>query len=940
MRREHPDQKHGDERAHEEHDGHREVEFQVSHAGRAYSLEVIPSSGFCKLVLAAVTLAWVGLALPGSARAAVPEAYHVAARVERDAGRVRGHLDVRVRLAPGEPSIRLWLYPDRLAVSPSAMEERSWRWIYPGEIDRGGITVDAVTVDGAVAASRREAAPVGSDRGRDVAGADLLVEVAPSPEARVVRLELDFEVRVPGRFGRMGRDDGRLSLAAPWYPLVVADDAYAHDVPHAIDLRLDDGALAAGDGRFGRRARITRRGAYVPVLAASALHDHVVEVEGVQVVLRSPDRMYVPPPPSVRGEEGLIDLSRVEVVAHVRDVAREVIRSARAFGVPVPARIVLQEMPSRTELAATAPGVVLYSDRLFQIIPLDQTLDFHRRALRRALFGHLAAPLAAVDAPADRGWATDLRAAALVDLDEARRHSGAETPQQLLSLLSFHPAVDQLLYAPQIAFEDAYFAVIEERDPFRDDPVRARRPLSRGRRILESARDVMDEDAVRRFVAMLVNAERSAREALAAAAPDRAARLEGWLAATGLAVNYRLGAIRSEPDGEGWRHRITVHRDGAERVEPVEVRVDDDRGNHVTAVWDGPGAPSEVEVRTPGPLTGVTIDPRFRLPQSPELADGHPRMDDATDLPWRPPILNGVLFNVLVSEGDFTGLLDFVLRRRYDLEHGIGLRAERTRAFTGGTLRYEHGVGDKAHTNRRIGRLSAALSFVRLHEFFGDADLGGWRTQLELLASVNTVRFALDPREGLWGAASVTGGVAVRDDGSLGWTFRAGARGGIAIPVSLVNTLVFVAGGGLTLGDALASELQGLGGASRLRGFESGELLGRGVIYGVAEWRWSAFRDLAINLAHLIWVREIQLAAFAGVGAVFDRTEAMTGRHDDAVGAADVGAGVRIHYEYGGVQPGVLSLDLGVPLTRGLVAQPGDPVRNPVAFYVGFDQYF
>ena len=62
-------------------------------------------------------------------------------------------------------------------------------------------------------------------------------------------------------------------------------------------------------------------------------------------------------------------------------------------------------------------------------------------------------------------------------------------------------------------------------------------------------------------------------------------------------------------------------------------------------------------------------------------------------------------------------------------------------------LRYEHGIGDKAHTNRRIGRLSATLSFVRLHEFFGDADLGGWRTQLELLASVNTVRFALDPRE-------------------------------------------------------------------------------------------------------------------------------------------------------------------------------------------------
>src|SRR5690606_5609882 len=126
-------------------------------------------------------------------------------------------------------------------------------------------------------------------------------------------------------------------------------------------------------------------------------------------------------------------------------------------------------------------------------------LEFHRRALRRALFRHLASPLGAIDPPADRGWAADLRAVVLVDLDEARRHSGAQTPQELLGLFAFHPAVDQLLYAPQIAFEDAYFAAIEERDPFRDDPVRARAPLSSGRRILESARDALSEEALARF---------------------------------------------------------------------------------------------------------------------------------------------------------------------------------------------------------------------------------------------------------------------------------------------------------------------------------------------------------------------------------------------------------------------------------------------------------
>jgi hypothetical protein len=197
-------------------------------------------------------------------------------------------------------------------------------------------------------------------------------------------------------------------------------------------------------------------------------------------------------------------------------------------------------------------------------------------------------------------------------------------------------------------------------------------------------------------------------------------------------------------------------------------------------------------------------------------------------------------------------------------------------------------------------------------------------------------------------------GIAFRDDGTLGLTARGGVRGGAVFPLGLVNAIAFVVGAGFTAGDALSSEMQSLGGSTGLRGFESGELLGRGVVYGVVEHRWTAFTDLAMNIAHLVWVREIQIALFAGAGVVFDRdipNWAVVGvgpggelipavRHDDALGAADVGVGVRVHYEYGGVQPGVISLDLGYPLTRALTARPGDPVRNPVGFYVGFDQYF
>ena len=126
---------------------------------------------------------------------------------------------------------------------------------------------------------------------------------------------------------------------------------------------------------------------------------------------------------------------------------------------------------------------------------------------------------------------------------------------------------------------------------------------------------------------------------------------------------------------------------------------------------------------------------------------------------------------------------------------------------------------------------------------------------------------------------------------------------------------------------------------SVLRGFESDELLGRGALYAVAEHRWTAVRDLAWNVAHLVWVRELQLAAFAGAGVVFD-----TPGDETIDGGVEVGGGIRIHYEYGGVQPGMLGVDVGMPISRqdARVLQDGVLVRTraPVGFYVSFDQYF
>src|SRR5690606_30043026 len=117
------------------------------------------------------------------------------------------------------------------------------RWIYPGEVDRGGIALSQVTVDGrAVEVPPPERRPTGDPRGRDVAGADVRVPIEPGP-AREIALRLRFDLEVPGRFGRVGRAEEVLALAGPWYPVVVDGDGWAFEAPHEVELEASDGTI-------------------------------------------------------------------------------------------------------------------------------------------------------------------------------------------------------------------------------------------------------------------------------------------------------------------------------------------------------------------------------------------------------------------------------------------------------------------------------------------------------------------------------------------------------------------------------------------------------------------------------------------------------------------------------------------------------------------------
>lgn len=855
-----------------------------------------------------------------------------------DGGWVRGtvRIDVRARDA-----IRVWMYPDRLAVAPSALNQQNARWTFPREEDLSEMRL-RMKVDGRDVEPVWEREPVGSDRGRDYRGGDLRIAL-PAGDRHVV--QIGFVYRLPERFGRLGRVGDRLTLTAPWYPVVIAPDGGARlDVVHDVELTVPEGsnvALPHGSTRStrdGNVVRVTRRGAFVPVVVASRLRRWRRSLRrGYTLEVVANESLYQAPEPDARGIEAIHDIMRVDVLGQIERVANDAIQTLTLAEVPSQPRLLRVVLtPSRTEMAATAPGMIVVSDRIYEIFPLDQVRAFHDRALRRAMFQTvLESRVDSLEAPADRHWSEDLRAVILSDLDDVRRQGGVQSAQDLIGWAGFHPAIDQLLYAPQVSFVDVYFGTVDEPDPFRDHPGRSRDPTSRGRRILESARDVLSEDQLRDWSRRLIRGDSSARDALDQVAPDVAGRLDDWLRAPSTAVNYRLGEVTSTRTDEGWSHRIHVHRDGDDRLEPVEVAVVDRDGNVARATWDGEGDEGIVVLETPSTLRDVNVDPRARLVQSSRVADGHPRRDDTWRLPWRPPLLQA--FNLAgSSEGVITGFIDFALQRRYDLENSVSLRIATGARSIGGLLRYRRGIGRKRDNNARIGFVTPGIGVDRLRSRFADDRIGGVRVSAVLSAGFSTQRYFLDPRKGSILIASVRGSLVRRDGGNVTYTLAPSLRANLTLASGLRGATVLVGGFNWVFGDPLDTERPGLGGRFLLRAYQTNEAVGRGRAFAVIEQRFTPtfLSDLNWNLFHIAWVREIQLALFAGAGAVFFEP-GDEGR--DVVPGVEVGGGIRVHFEWGGIQPGVLSLDWAVPLIRESTLRQTLP---PLTFIFGFEQFF
>ncbi|MCB9785816.1 MAG: hypothetical protein H6744_03875 [Deltaproteobacteria bacterium] len=854
-------------------------------------------------------------------------------RIAADLGSLAGR--VRLTVEVGDTAldhVDLWAFPERLASPPPAMDEVDEPRLFPAGFRPGGMQITEVL---------------------DAGGRALVIERLDTTRFRVAlsspvppggRAELDvaFTTTVPWRFGPFGHDAGELTLDGGFFPRPppLESGHFRADLPPDLlrfDLRVtwegEQHALAVVNGRVTRLppsggAVAVGEGAARRVALLLLTRHHVSTLDTPQgrvVFIHRSERR------GRRAPGELFDFGFLDVQGQVLATVGAAMGFLAQQGIAPPATLLCVEAPLRRSIARAAPGMLLVSDRAFDLTPYEPLRRFHRLPLVRAAAAvSLESQVAQAAPPGRADQVSDMVAADLAERWEQLRYGGHEGARELLSKGSFVAEVDDALNAPQIPFESVYFRGPNDTDAFRDtlELFSHERPVGRFWR--EKLVDRVGANATA-AVAQAVATGLPLEKALARHAHEVDLT---WLASWDEGTpprNYALAETTRGADAEGPYVDVRVRVEGpplpAERV-TVRVAGGSQGPAEASAIVGEPDA--TIRVRTDARRPRVQLDPRRRLEQSDMGRPVDPRADDLSHPRWR-VLLDGVGVSLNSASSRVDTLITGFIRREADIDNSILLAAFDLERRTGVSVDWIRGLGPKVVPNRRRFGLGLGTSVAWLKP---QGKLGsGLGLRLRVGFGDLTFRSRTDPRRGVARGLWLGPTMALRD-GRADAGFSVSGFLGRLVPVGARHTLGGVLRADALFGEVSSSESLGIGGLGAVRAFATFARLGEMRITGSLEWRHRYTRDVAIDVGHLAWVQGIDGVFFVDAGLLGATPR---GTFRQAALSLGVGYGLRFHYVVGGLSPMVFSLDAAVPILDG-----GRLARGvaPVTILAGVGQSF
>jgi hypothetical protein len=844
----------------------------------------------------------------------------------------RAHYRVSNTTAETLRSVPLWLYPNHLAERPAALGDVNFHWLYPGLFSPASMEVGDARVDGKAVPFTIEDTD---------AGARTLARVTlprPLPPGGTAALELAFETTLPHRFGAFGCDGVRCRLMGGFYPMPAHLGAGGWELAAGPDRVAARVAVAAPEGvaLVVNGTHVLARGRevvtvdtddvpYATLISDRGFYTSSVEAAGVHL-----DYLHRRPRPPDSEDQPLPYVSfREDIPGLVLEAARHALEFLGEQGLPSgPRNLTLVEAQLRHELVQVHGDVVLVSDQIFGIFPVQRLRKYHRFELVRAVFtAVLADALARGEVPEDRELAAGVLASYLLDVFTLREFKKIEFAKDLLRPVDFIPAVDRLMYAPLVASAATYFGEVGDDDPIRDDVRRFANRSPSPRLLYSKLLDLLGPAGMTRLPRAMLGGGQPLREAAAEIfGADLRWFWVQWLGPRPR-VNYRLAGVRVTPrppaagtgESAGVHVAIDVERQGDDVLEPVEVLVEDKAGGSRTLTWRTRGPRATLEVDLPAGLKSVEVDPRARLVET-SLGSlrpsDDPLYDNRSPARWRLIYEGfGALLNVTALTAAFEAA--FVLKPQHDLRHALLLTAFHTDATTiGAGGYYDWFFGRQADRNTLTSALEGGLTVSRLDPSFGlqagETPRPGTTLRGRFGLDHDTRDYIIDP----WRAVglSLVGSTALTflDDGRRQSQLGAGAEALRLFELLPGHVLGVDVSAEARFGTfAVPSQLTDAGGVGGLRGYLPGELLARANVAGRVQLRDDYVTELNWNLLHFTTVRALAGTVFAEAAALttcdgyaFSRERVFT----------DVGYSFRVLHDAFGVYQQLLSLDVAVPL--------------------------
>ncbi|MFH1434328.1 MAG: hypothetical protein ABIJ56_01305 [Pseudomonadota bacterium] len=885
--------------------------------------------------------------------------------------------------------VLLWLYPNRFSRPPDNLNAMNRYWIYPYDFNPGWMKIKSVRSRGVeLPAESIKAAglPPGHPLEK-IESAAVWITLPDDGLARVnedgkeggapaCEIEIAYTVRIPRRFGLFGRTFGGFTLATGWYPQLAARaedgevDFYAPPERSDFNVTLEaDGDLHVlvdvhyfppepeKDARTVKLKAVDA--AHVSLAVYRKLSLFTASCEGMSIRLLTKKKYKPPPDYTPGGEEmegapvNLPDIADLDTKGHALDIlcAGAGLVNEAAGGDLAGKTITVLETSLRMEVAAGSESVIYMSDRIFELFPLQRFWKLHDIQLLRALFNHFY--LGAFKEQG-RGYAlaalqADFAAAHMVHKYVIDVLGVEEYAEDILKWGSFISAIDYFIHSPMVQFREAYFNTIAEKDWMRDEPWAFMSLQPRGKLIYEKLMDIVGREKIAKMFAGLARGEGDIYElADGAAGEDMTWFFRQW-SESYPSLNYRVGKVEAEDAGNG-KMKVTarVYRDGDHEVkEPVVVRFVFKGGETEDKVWFDSGKEGTVQVVSAGKLVKVVVDPEGRLFEDASLTDNHPVYDNASEHPMRPPVIAG--FNLLASLIEKSGALSvlFDMRRKYDVKSMARFLIDVSSFGYGLTAWLLHGVGRKLDLNRSalyIGPVVAGYYHTPEFGFTNAAgeEIGATSISAGFHLRYDTLFHIFDPDGGLSISVYALYHLNIDNERELHHSLSASGRVFFLHSFSGAHAIGLYGGVGGTFLETPEGQMQSLSDRMMLRAFEADETFGRMKIYAGVEYRHLWVHNIGMNILNLTRLEGIKGVLFLAGGTVSEK-DGYDGLFSAERMYAEAGYGIVLLLTFFGAYPGVLELDVAVPvypLAGDRSKRDDGSDRLPVGVYLSFFQTY